>query len=272
MRDAECIEFLQWALPRLRLRWAGYRKVRAQVCKRAARRLKDLGLAGIRDYRAYLERTPAEWAVLDHLCPVTVTRFWRDKAVFDFLAQTVLPTLAHEAALRSQQTLKAWSIGCANGEEPYSLMLAWRLGAPRARETTLRVLATDIDETLVERARTGCYTAGSLKLLPPAWLARAFEGRDRQHCLRAEFQDGVAFDTQDIRTTAPQETFDLILCRNLAFTYFDESLQREVLARIRVRLRAGGALALGRHESPPPGAEELAPWPGGGQLGVYRRA
>jgi chemotaxis protein methyltransferase CheR len=65
LRDSDCIAFLQWALPRFELRWAGFRKVRRQVCKRLRRRLNELGLETLAQYRERLDSDPAEWAV----CP-----------------------------------------------------------------------------------------------------------------------------------------------------------------------------------------------------------
>lgn len=271
MHDAECVEFLQWALPRLRRRWPGFRKVRRRLCRRIDRRLRALGLSGPPAYREYLECTPAEWAALDALCPITVSSFCRDRAVFDFLAGALLPQLAQVAATRGERTVRAWSIGCASGEEPYSLMLAWRLGAPPSLPggLALRVLATDVDEAVLARARAGCYAPSSLKQLPPNWLQEAFESADGLSCLRPRYREGVDFLRRDIRATLPEERFQLILCRNLIFTYFDEPTQREMLTRIASRLFPGGALVIGRRESLPPGAA-LNPWPGAERLGIYR--
>lgn len=75
MKDTECVEFLQWALPRLHMRWQGFRKVRGQVCKRIGRRIRELNLGEGADYRTYLESHPAEWSVLDDLCRITISRF-----------------------------------------------------------------------------------------------------------------------------------------------------------------------------------------------------
>jgi chemotaxis protein methyltransferase CheR len=121
MQDTECVEFLQWALPRLHRCWPGFRKVRGQVCKRIDRRWKGLSLSGPRAYRDYLEEQPAEWEILDRLCPVTITSFYRDKTVFDFIGATLLPRLARESAEHGTHELRALSIGCASGEEPFNL-------------------------------------------------------------------------------------------------------------------------------------------------------
>lgn len=272
MRDGECTAFLQWALPRRRLRWEGYRKVRAQVCKRLRRRSNELGLPDLRAYRAYLEGHPAEWPAFDSLCPITLSRFYRDRAAFDFLAATILPELAIAARHAGTRSLRAWSIGCACGEEPYTLRLTWQFAvAPQAPGMTLHVVATDVVEAVLARARAACYTAGSLAQLPAEWRARAFERREREFCLTETFREGVDFRLQDIRAELPAERFALVLCRNLAFTYFDDALQAETLGRMRSRLLPGGALVIGRRERLPANVPGFAPWPGAARLNIFQR-
>ena len=271
MQDSDCVEFLQWALPRLQRRWAGFRKVRKQVCKRIDQRWKGLGLSGPGAYRVYLEQQPAEWEILDRLCPVTISSFYRDKTVFDFIGATLLPQLARESAEHDAQDLHALSIGCASGEEPYTLMLAWLFCvAPMFPEATLHVAATDMLQEMLERAHKACYPFGSLKHLPEAWRAQAFEHTAGRYCLRSEYRQGIEFVQQDVRTALPEGRFNLILCRNLVFTYFDESTQRQILERLLTRLLSGGALVIGRREVLPPGTAGLAPWPGADGFGIYR--
>src|SRR5687767_6728995 len=117
--DAQCVGFLQWALPHVRMRWEGFRRVRRQVCRRIERRRRELGLDGLPAYRLYLEQHPDEWPVLDSLCRVTISRFYRDRGVFAFLEGEVLPAVAQGAVRDGRQALEAWSAGCASGEEPY---------------------------------------------------------------------------------------------------------------------------------------------------------
>ncbi len=271
MQDSDCVEFLQWALPRLKRPWPGFRKVRTQVCKRIDRRWKGLGLPGPQAYRDYLERHPAEWELLDRLCPVTLSSFYRDKAVFDFLGATLLPQLARDAREHGARDLHALSIGCASGEEPYTLMLAWHFcAAPMFRGITLRIVATDVLHALLERAHKACYPSSSLKRLPEAWRAQAFEQTAGRYCLRPEYRQGIEFVQQDVRTALPDGRFNLILCRNLVFTYFDESTQRQILERLLTRLLPGGALVIGHRETLPSGTVGLAPWPGAERLGIFR--
>jgi chemotaxis protein methyltransferase CheR len=264
----DCVAFLQWALPRLGLRWAGFRRVRGQVCKRVRRRAHALGLPGLDAYRAHQAAPPDEWAVLERLARVTISRFCRDRAVFAALGETVLPALAEAAQAEGRGAVRAWSAGCASGEEPYTLVLVWRFGvapraprAPRASGPGLEIVGTDVDRALLERARAAQYEASSLREVPEAWRREAFSEVDGRFVLAAEHRRAVRFALRDVRAPPPSGRFDLVLCRNLAFTYLDAPGQRAVLSHLAAALRPGGALAVGLHEALPEPAEAFAPWP-----------
>lgn len=252
LKDRECVDFLQWALPQLHLRWSGFRQVRGQVCKRIQHRLGELELSDFSDYQFYLATHPEEWAVLDAYCQITISRFYRDRGMFDRLRQEVLP-LAQLAIARGDSELRCWSAGCASGEEAYTLKILWNLCLlPQFPTLPLRIIATDANAQLLERARRGCYKAGSLKELPSDWLAESFTQSSQHYCIRASFREGIDFKEQDIRKQMPDELFHLVLCRNLVFTYFEQPLQREVLQQIIQRLLPGGILMIGIHELLPP--------------------
>ena len=230
------VEFLQWALPRAGLRWAGFRKPRRQVLRRLRARVEELGLDGLDAYRSYLEANPDEWSHFVSLTPVTISRFYRDRAVFEALETVVLPEL---------RPRRAWSAGCASGEEPYTLALI----APE-----LEILATDVHEPVLRRARAAAYPESSFAELPERLRARMRDGG---------YRDRVEFRRHDLRDAPPDGPFDLILCRNSAFTYFADSVQARVLAQLLGVLRPGGALVVCLHEQLP-----LEPWPGA--RAVYR--
>jgi chemotaxis protein methyltransferase CheR len=269
MTASACTEFLQWALPRLGRRWAGYRKVQSLVCKRLGRRLRTLGLADLGAYRGWLESHAAEWPELDALLGIPISRFYRDRGVFDSVGRDVLPALARAAREASHPTLDCWSAGCASGEEPYTLAILWRLRIQAAFPgLAARIVATDAVAALLDRARSGRYLASSLKELPPDLRAAAFEARGELWCVRPEFRD-VEFLRQDLRAEMPEGPFDLVLCRNVVATYYAPAVQREIMMRIADRLRPGGALVLGVHEALPEGLAGFVAWPGA--RAVYRR-
>ena len=157
MTDTDCTTFLEWALPQLKLRWPGFRKVRRQVCKRLARRMRDLGLDNFIAYRAKLEVDPTEWRVLDECCHITISRFFREKAIFEVLRTRVLPDIA-ACAERERRSAQAWSAGCASGEEPYTIKILWDIGVAHAYPAvSIAIVATDVDDAMLARARNGCF-------------------------------------------------------------------------------------------------------------------
>jgi chemotaxis protein methyltransferase CheR len=252
VKDADCVALLQWALPRLHLRWPGFRRNRRQVCRRIERRRAALGVTDVAGYRQLLEERPEEWAVLDGLCRVTISRFARDHFVWAELVTDVLPRLAREAAAAGRTAVRAWSAGCGAGEEPFTLAIAWQLAvAPHWPGVGIEVLATDVDDAQLARAASAEFPAGTLRELPEAWRSAAFERGEGCERLRGSFRAPVQLAHHDLRTAPPEGPFDLALCRNLAFSYFDEPLQRQTAAALRSVLRPGGVLVVGLDEQVP---------------------
>ncbi|MEW5848192.1 MAG: CheR family methyltransferase [Myxococcota bacterium] len=263
----QCHRFLAENVPRMGLRWQGYRRVSGQVCKRLSRRIHELGLTGLSDYSDHLQHHPDEWRVLEALCRITVSRFYRDRDVFNHLVDVEIPALATQACEAGRTTLRAWSAGCASGEEPYTLAILWKLALqPRFPTLSLDVTATDANPQVLARARAARFLPASYKELPTAWRKPAFE---KDGTVRQPFRELVSFTEQDIRQAWPAGPFDLVLCRNLVCTYLDEREQVRVLSEVLARLRPDGVLVIGREESLPrelTGLVETVPG-----LRVYRR-
>lgn len=114
---------------------------------------------------------------------------------------------------------------------------------------------------MLARARRARYPPSSLRELPRDWVCQAFEARDGEQRLRPELASDVVFLRHDVRTDPPDGPFDLVLCRNLAFTYFDRDGQARVAELLTSALRPGGALVVGAHETPP-NRDDLVPWRG----------
>lgn len=269
MRDEDCTRFLQDILPRLHLRWRGYRKVRGMLCKRLRRRMRELGTEDFAAYRDYIVEHPHELESIDSFCWIPISRFYRDRDVFDTLKVEILPTLARSAIEDKRDTLRIWCAGCASGEEVYTLALMWKLALEESfGGLKADILGTDAEPVMLQRAENGCYRPSSLRELPETWRVAAFEEKDELLCVRAEFRTITLFEFGDIRRALPQGPFDLILCRYMAFTYFDEPLQEEIAAALTARLIPGGYLAIGKHEaiSETVGLRHVHP-----NLPIYRR-
>jgi chemotaxis protein methyltransferase CheR len=261
MKDEACVQFLQWALPQMQLRWQGFRRVRKQVCKRVGRRIAELGLADESAYQDYLQSHAVEWQTLSTLCHVTISRFYRDKTVFNLLSETVIPHLCDALRQQSEKELRCWSAGCARGEEAYSLVLLWQfILQVRYPEMTISVKATDIDPEMVRQALKACYAFSSLKNLSPEWRQTAFEQIENQYCLRQVYRNSVAFRLGDVENVAFAQPYHLVCCRNLAFTYFNLERQALFLSKLQQQMTAGGVLVLGAHESLPEGISGWRRW------------
>ena len=261
MEDYKCVRFLQWGLPKLDLRWRGFRKVRRQVCKRIDRRIIELKLDGVESYRTFLEDNPEEWQFLDRFCRITISRFYRDSVVFDYLTSDVFPDLIRTYSEKHFKSIRVWCAGCASGEEPYTIAILWHESFHRLfPELHLEIVATDNDPGMLERAKAACYPTSSLRELPSEWVARAFHMKKGLHTLKQPYKKYVKFELLDIREKSPRGIFQVVFCRNLAFTYFEQALQAPVLDSIYYKLARGGVLITGKHELNLPDGSGFISW------------
>ena len=258
--EQEFVLFLKWALSQLGLRWEGFRRVRGIVRKRLGRRMKELGIDNLKAYRDLLSAEPEEWERLETFCLIPISRFYRDRKVYNVLGEEVLPKLARACRATRSETVNCLSVGCASGEEPYSLSIVWEfLVAPTFPEVGLSILAIDVDDNLLQRAHIGCYGAGSLKDLPDSLREAAFIPSGDLFCVHERFRRNIRFAKHDICAGVPDSTtdYDLILCRNVAFTYFDRATQEQVLFDLVRHLQPGGFLVVGAHERLPIAPNDL---------------
>ena len=262
MRNLQCTEFLQHSLPRLRFRWAGFRKVCGRVCKRLNCRIGELGLSGFSDYRDYIEEHTEEWRILDSMLQITISRFYRDRGVFDIISSQLLPSLARNVVLSGGNELACWCAGCCSGEEAYTLQILWKTRVLPALhlDMPLKIIATDINPYVLKRAREGCYAESSLGDLPGELIQQAFQQSGNFYTVKEAFRENIEFIEQDIRVHVPEGFFSLILCRNLVATYFEDALQRYILESILKKLSQGGFFVMGIHESLPDGTTGVVPY------------
>lgn len=243
-------EFLQWALPKLGYRWGGFRKPRKQVLRRIRERIHELELSGgFQEYRDYLKEHPEEWKILDRLCDITVSKFFRDRKVWEYIRENLLPGLI------IREPVSIWSAGCCNGEEAYSLAIISEQLLSKKERKNINILATDRNSHVLNRALKGRYPAGALKELSDEELNKFFReveddsGEDYQ--VKSKLKEEIEFEKRDISNSLPGCTFDLVLCRNLVFTYFTKERQVRFLERLKPHLNENGFLVTGSNENLP---------------------
>ncbi len=245
--------------------WTGFRKVRKGVKKRLRRHMQSLGCSTVEQYLRHLQRQPAAMAACHMHLRVTISRFYRDRQLWQCLQHQLLPELVN----RFSGPLHCWSAGCACGEEPYTLAMIGEAMDPVA---LLDLLATDADETCLQRARRGCYPPSSMKEVPADMQAAYFQPQrgGRRMCVRRDRLPLIRWQRHDLLDPLPEPgPFHLILLRNNLLTYYQGASLRAALERIVAGLVAGGFLVIGAREQLPPATAGLttvpsSPW-------VYRR-
>ena len=201
------------------------------------------------DYLFKIKNDPEEKNHLSQILTVTITRFFRDKKVFGILENSIIPSILEHKRVGD---FKIWSIGCANGEEPYSLSMLWKERFEKGwSKINLSILATDINERLLERAKEGKYKKSSLKEVPKEIFQKFFKIENGFYVLDPSIRESVEFRRHDIIHEEPFSGMDIILCRNLAFTYFSKETQISVLKRVSNSLKEMGYLVIGQDESLP---------------------
>lgn len=215
---------------------AGIGRIRSQASARTTGELVEL----LRSDERVFDQLVAELTVGE-------TYFFRDPAQFEFLRSEVLPAAAARGA-----GIRAWSAGCATGEEPFSIsMLLHREGW----QERAAVLGTDISRPRLARARRGVYSRWSLRGCPDEIVSTYFTRVGRGYALDPVIRESVRFDRVNLGEAgfregrAEMRDLDLVLCRNVLI-YLDQGTIARVAAALLDSLRPEGWLLLGASDPP----------------------
>lgn len=195
-------------------------------------------------------RTDLEAKVVDALT-TNETSFFRDGHPWDALRDDLLPSIIKERSLT--RTLTVWCAACASGQEPYTLALLLREHFGAVLDGwSVRIIATDISPSMLDRARAGRYTQLEVNRgLPASLLVRYFHRAGLEWELDERVRSMVEF--RGLNLAEPGDwtrlpAFDLVLLRNVLI-YFDADTKRSILTRARRHLQPGGLLFLGSSET-----------------------
>ncbi|MFP4321492.1 MAG: CheR family methyltransferase [Anaerolineales bacterium] len=226
-------------------------------------------LAGVHDawqetpftsYEAYIHALHANpidtplWKTLLRVLTIGETYFFRNRWHFQALREHILPALIARRRHYGLHHLRIWSAGCATGEEPYSLAILLRELLPDIDQWHINILATDINEAALDKARAGEYGAWSFREeTPPTLRQTYFVPHGDRYRILPEVQRMVRFETlnlvDDDYPSGASDTYrlDLIVCRNVTI-YFDRTTTREVVTRFHDCLVEAGWLLVGHSE------------------------
>ena len=220
---------------------------RSMLQARLGNRLRSLGMAGFQDFLSRIEGPDAEDERASLISAITtnVTSFFREAHHFSLLQDRILPSLV--APPREGGRLRLWSAACSSGEEAYSIAASLLMLCPDADQRDARILATDIDEQILQRAIAAEYTPRQMEGLSPAQRGLLF-GPPGSSRIRGELRQLIRFRPLNLKGEWPMRgPFDVIFCRNVAI-YFPRDRQERLWQRCAELLAPGGWLLLGHSE------------------------
>jgi two-component system CheB/CheR fusion protein len=225
--------------------FTGYK--RASLMRRVEKRMHEVGLSDYDEYHDFLEVHPEEFTHLFNTILINVTSFFRDQSSWEYLADHVVRTIVEENDGR--QHIRVWSVGCASGEEAYSvaMLLAEAVGAERLLDR-VKIYATDVDEEALAQARSGSFSAKAIETIPDDLREKYLEpSSNGEHSFKKDLRRAVIFGRHDLVKDAPISRVDLIVCRN-TIMYFNSEVQSRIYAGFHFALKPGGFLFLGKSE------------------------
>jgi len=227
------------------LDFRGYK--RSSLKRRITLRMEAVGVESFEAYQSHLEADPGEFENLLNTVLINVTSFFRDEEAWEVMKADVIPRLIARSELEG--SVRVWSVGCASGEEPYSIamLLAEALG-PTEFCKRVKIYATDLDEEALKAARLATYTPRDVEGVPPELLERYFERTNNHYVFERELRKCVIFGRHNVVTDAPISRIDLLVCRNLLI-YLEAETQAVVLPRLHYALNTDGFLFLGKAET-----------------------
>jgi chemotaxis protein methyltransferase CheR len=225
------------------------------VYTRLARRLRALGLTSFEDYCHLIQSDEgtAEIGSLINAITTNLTKFFRENHHFEHLRQVALRDATDKVLHGSLRRLRIWSAGCSSGEEPYSIAITIIESIPGIAQWDARILATDLDTSMVAKAAAGVYAPAALDEVPNAIRAKYFERVRRTEgeswLVSERARRLLTFKQLNLLEPWPMRgPFDAIFCRNVMI-YFDAATKVNLVGRYAELLRPKGWLYIGHSES-----------------------
>ena len=236
--------------------WLGSSKT-ALLCGRLFRRLRALEITSLEHYYecvAQPEQQEERTRMIDAIT-TNETRFFREPRQFEFLVQKVFPRWRADAerGLRPR-SVRIWSAGCSSGEEPYTVAMLLARHLPAEEGWDARLLATDISNRVLEKARKGVYPIAKATELPKdllhSFMLRGVAERQGEMKVKVEIQQMADFRrlNLDQASELAEGPFDAIFCRNVLI-YFDAASKQRVVTNLVRHLMANGILFVGHAEN-----------------------
>ena len=240
LKDSDYIQLTKTLLKHTGIDLSNYKA--QQMRRRLDGLIESLGHKNVREFCDSLSRNPDVLARVKTFLTINVSEFFRDSSQFAVLKSHVLPGLLGPRGRR----LSIWSAGCSHGAEAYSLALILEDLTPNIKH---RIVGTDIDQKILERARRGGpFSTSEVKNVGPTLVNKFFEPVGNGYVATKPLRDRVTFKHQDLLKDRFDTGFDLILCRNVVI-YFTDEAKKRLNHRFYEALKPGGILFIGGTEA-----------------------
>ena len=221
------------------------------VDKRLVERIEATGTANFRSYFTMLrfQASGEELQQLTNLMTVNETYFLREEYQFKCLVDSILPEIVRNR--NGADAIRIWCIPSSSGEEPYSIAMCLLERWAGITEWDVEIVSSDIDTSILRRARAGRYSARSVQNVPARWLEKYFKGVGDEYQLSDDLRHAVEFtrvNLSEAADTLVYRNFDVIFCRNLLI-YFDDVSRTTAAETFYEAMNPGGFICLGHSES-----------------------
>lgn len=231
-------EFHKWVHRELGINLSAYKP--EQLNRRINSLMTRVGIKTLDEYSKVIKNNPEQKQKFLDFITINVTEFFRNPELFDDLEKQIQKEL-----LPGNPNLKIWSAACSIGCEPYTLGIILDKIAPNGRHN---IIATDIDNTILTKAKIGEYTQNEMKNVKNTDLSKYFKIVDDKYYIESKIKNMVTLKKHDLILDRYDGNFDLIVCRNVVI-YFNNDIKQEIYERFSNSLKKGGLLFVGATES-----------------------
>ncbi|WP_313119042.1 CheR family methyltransferase [Proteiniclasticum ruminis] len=229
--------FKEWVKKKLKIDLHAYKE--KQLHRRIATVMNSAGVSDLRSYAALIEKDQQVRQVFLDYITINVTEFYRNKEIFE-----EFETALREILVPRFKNLKIWSAACSIGAEPYSVSMIME----RNQIRNSSILATDIDDTILRKAKEAKYRETELKNVAPSELTDFFEKKGNEFVLSDTIKKRVQFKKHDLLLDPYEKNFHAVICRNVTI-YFKNEAKNEVYKKINESLEKGGIFFTGATEA-----------------------
>ncbi|QAT40561.1 protein-glutamate O-methyltransferase CheR [Clostridium sp. JN-9] len=230
--------FEKWVLKEYNIDLSAYKP--NQLHRRILSLMSRVGVNSVEEYIKLLKSSAAQKQRFLDFITINVTEFYRNPEIFKDLKSHIKNEL-----LKNNRSLKIWSAACSTGAEPYSIAMILNELDPYGRH---KIIATDIDSTILNKAKEGIYSEAEIKNVSGADLNKYFTKSGDKYIINNNIKNMVTYKKHDLILDSYEKNFDLIVCRNVVI-YFNSDVKDKIYEKFSDSLKPGGLLFVGATES-----------------------